>query len=88
MSFDIYYTIRSNKKSRYQAETLFFGTQWFYDYKSIVDDVFDSYTDAYRYIIDNNLSFVDVHIRKTLSTGGSCTHSDYINWRLIHASKR
>lgn len=75
MSFDIYYTIRQNFKSSYYVDTLFFGKQRFYDYKRVVEELFDTYNEALNYIIENNLH--DVHIRRTIESGGGCIKTDY-----------
>lgn len=78
MSYDIYYSIRQNFKSSYYADTLFFGKQKFYDYKRVVEEIFDTYEEAVNYI--NSHSLHDCHIRRTIATGGGLMIRDY-KWR-------
>lgn len=75
MSYDIYYTLRNAKKSYYYSDTLFFGRQKFYDYKRIVEEVFDTYDECLKKAVELDLS--DFVIRYTLETGGGCSHKDY-----------
>ena len=82
MSFNLYFTIRENKKTTFVCDTFFFGKQQVYDYKRVVDKIFDTYDDAYKFIKDNDLSLKDVHIRKSFDMGGGVTNTDYIKKRL------
>ena len=76
MSYDIYYTIRKNKKTYHEIDTLFFGKQKVYDYEKVFETpIFDTYEECLRYIYDKNI--INVHIRKTLSTGGGVWDKDY-----------
>lgn len=75
MSIDIYYTLRSNKKSYYFADTLFFGRKKFYDYKKIVEEVFDTYDDCLNKAVELDLS--EFIVRKHVSTSGGITTKDY-----------
>ena len=78
MSIDLWFTIRENKKTNHIVDTLFFGKQEVYDYKRFVEKVFATYDEALKFIIDNDLSFKNVHIRKSYDFGGGVTDKDYI----------
>ena len=77
MSYDIYFSIRGNVKTRHKVSTLFFGEQWVYDFPKVFDtDIFESYTDCLSFIKEHKL--IDVHIRKHVSTSGCCYYKDYV----------
>lgn len=78
MSYDIYFTIAQNKKTRYLSNSLFFGKRWVYDYKKL-GIIFDTYWDARNYILDHKL--IDVHVVKIFSSGGGVTYTHYFKKR-------
>lgn len=79
MSYDIYYSIRENIKTKYYVNTLFYGKKKVFDYKNIEDMlIFDTYNEAILYMRKKHLLTSKYHIRKTISTNGGITHKDYI----------
>ena len=77
MSYDIYYTIRKNVKTKHEIETLFFGKKIVFDYEKIEGtEIFNKWEDAVNYVYKHHLQ--NCHIRRHISTSGYYDHTDYM----------